>query len=1681
ETEKRLLLYFDNTAPTVMFTSSEGITAGASTNSPVIRGEAYDYLFSRIDRLEASVVSGSAEIIGFQGTNGWSMTLQTTGTGVYAVNVTAYDSAGNSNSWIYHSQDFPVNTKIEDMAEAELTGKLGTLNLLPIRKTSQDIEVDLSLDEPQIVVSNPEEGKTAEENVLGGTSVAVGYIEDDDEVDTDTIELSTDGGSSWITLSGGQLSGSGGFVRWNYDLSSLDNGVHSLQVKAADTGKPVGDIPVTAYSPLIPFTIDKTAPSVTVASPEPGTYTSTGDFTISGDAEDLGGTIEYVRVSVNDGAYNDAVFTPAESVSWSYDIVGAPAGAVDLKVEAVDNSGKTSSNNMQIYVDLTDPSIEFLSPVAGLFINGTTSLQGVSSDNWSLKQVKLQIGGLAWAPGAAEDLPPAEFYSWQRTIVSSDFENTGMAVEVNGSGTPEAGTGIWELTIWAEAVDKADNTSLEEHKIYIDNSLDRPGINIASPSDGTVLAGSVMLSGSAWDDKNEAGEALDHIELRIWKGEDGGGGTTLFNNLFDLNTLLGLTDVYGDDSWYEVSGTSTWQTELNIGGEFYPNGTDHNGTVKIDVRAVDQKDGSPDLAGNLETIEVTFDDTVPFFSNLSHSSGDYERASFDLTGDVDDDDSVERLRISYNGGVDWTTIGTDLGASSSFTHNIDSNSLVGSSGILYLRLEALDTANYKTLAGINLNIDNLDPTGAYTASVTDLSGTALVQGTASDTGIVAGVDRIEVTFTLDGVPVDALNSKGSRTPIVIDSRTEVGDDGSANGDYDGFNESMSISGSTWTWWAEFDSTSLDDGVLEVIYTIYDNAGNTYTETVTGGNIKNHAPSITSIQSGWDSNHDGSIDGGEIRTYSTDSTEANVVYGNLDYVFNTVYDGLNGALTQGIRVRPLPAGSWTDLGAVASSGTLDTASAAVFTNGDDDYEIEFSVIDTKGYDSLLTLGVTVENTDVVDPVMDFYELTATEAADVKLADTGHIEIDGNIFLSGIIPFSGRAEDNQRIESIAISVDGVVESPPFVQWDDTDDRLEYTADDTVLETGSGFIDDGGTLLHRANWIYDWDSSSLPAGLGTTIDFIVTDAEGGTGSIQHTYDVVPYIKSVDTALSNSFSSTLARSAEGRYPILIESAQSTFETITINGWNIDSSTAGATSVRLSIDPDALNPGEVGSLLTHTDTLADDNILEADMDVTGSGYLTVIVDGVPSRNNINSHGAGFEYNLEDSEVHQTLKDDRYFSVWDITRIWRTITNADHAVYPSMAMNGDTPHFTYVNNSEGYGQAFYYDGTDNKRFIDNWDLFTYTAVALNGSGDHAALVDVNVVNGWLGEYNAGNYGGIFTNFWYDVDYAHYYDFIDNGLWLENLVDTSGTTTAVLNRYQYPDIELRGTTASTDVFYSVYDELEERLIFRYFLVGTNPSIGTLPGGRLNNSGSALYTTVAQKESNDTWPEYNGDDRFANADVAQPGATPDGAQYISSTATRFSAVGATSDGSTAVIAYYDTTDSGKLVFSYNTTPDTEGNWSTPITIDTFVDAQYIDLKVDTNDHIHIAYYDSFHGDVKYAYIPAYNSSAAAVVLCTIDSYMIVGSKLTLDVGSTGVPYITYKGLGSSARVAWLTGAAADGAVDDEFTGAWEVQTVPNLINDSDSNRFNIGADTDNLPVVGYTDDGLEYVKLLLELSN
>ena len=147
----------------------------------------------------------------------------------------------------------------------------------------------------------------------------------------------------------------------------------------------------------------------------------------------------------------------------------------------------------------------------------------------------------------------------------------------------------------------------------------------------------------------------------------------------------------------------------------------------------------------------------------------------------------------------------------------------------------------------------------------------------------------------------------------------------------------------------------------------------------------------------------------------------------------------------------------------------------------------------------------------------------------------------------------------------------------------------------------------------------------------------------------------------------------------------------------------------------------------------------------------------------------------------------------------------------------------------------------------------------------------------------------------------------------------------------------------------------------------------------------------------------------------------------------------------------------MFSYNTQPKlttSSSQWGqNTVAIDSDFAGWYVDMIVDGNGGIHIAYYGASAGDLKYAYLEDYKDTNPKIV--TVDSYLSVGSNISIDVleNTVGaekkyIPYISYfmsafTKTSSSVRVAWLNTSdysKLDGAKNDQFTGDWEIMTVP-----------------------------------------
>ncbi len=1706
--EKRLLLYFDNTPPVVVVNQPVQYAFSTFNGDLVIKGDASDTLGVKNVKLSVEDSEGTVLVDedDAEGTNSWSYTFSSADyvgdreTLKFSVKVT--DNAGNSSLKLYHYDDIynlngaPVS--VEDVRKI-LEGQtieginLSSENLEQIALDYLSVQFDQDTDLPTFIISNPDAEAAAEENVLPGNAVALGMAVDDDGINTDSVEVKIDDGE-WTGID--ETSGSGLSVRFEHDLSDLTDGTHTIMFRAKDVYGVLGT------SSAVSFLIDRGAPSITLTYPDQGDYVNSRSFSCTGTAVD-GDSVAGVEVSLDGGITYSAA--SLSGTDWTFPVSIDSDGTVSIKIRALDGTGKTAYYNLQVVVDTQAPQISFIDPAKSSTVNGEVHLKGTTSDNSGITSVELKLGSSdPW-------IDMEGLYNWDYKFDSQSYTNSTHAEE------SPPGSGVWKLTIQARAADSAENVgSAAEYFLYIDNDTDKPTVNIVSPPDGESLGGAVLVTGTAFDD-----DAVFRIEMQADVNGDGD-----FTDQFDLNSDSDYADFLEDEgTWYTLNGTTLWDVQLNNSGELYHVEPGHQGNVTLRVRAVDTKDGSaPDVVGNYQELAIRFDDTIPRVENISHASGDYVSRSVLLTADILDDDEVSSIQISYDGGISYEEIINDpvrvtQNSPDDFDLHVsvDTEAYIPSSGVLYFRIKVIDNTNYQVLHYINFSVDNTYPSGAYTGDSQDIYGSGAssrLQGTATDTGTVNGIQKIELYLMRGGAvlsPAGGADGTATETDfgtttgpypddssyiISINDHNELGDDGGGNGDNDGYDESIVLSGGDYNWWASFDSTLIDDGTLDIHYVVYDNAFNSvhYSES---GFIKNHKPAFLNVVTGTDLNLNGSTtDTGERNTYLPADLPATgfTAVNNVLYIELNAQAGGNTPVSYSLKKD----GADPELITAGNSVLIDTSTG--YSEGTASFTAQ--IIDNVGIVTEEIIEVEIDNTDDEDPVLTMNPLSqsSVKGYGTDVLD-GHLEEENDSLFDGIDPdvsgtviFDGTASDNQRIALIQVQITGYDAgggeglAHTVAQWDDVTDTL-ISLDGAFTITSQSLTETGG---HQIQWEYEWNSADISntAALNVTALFSITDGAARTFSDDIGLDVVPYITSIDTTLSDAFGYDFARSAKGYYSVKHG------ETVTINGFNLNPQASGADSdVRLSIDPDAQDTGaKQGEPLTYSNVAADYISVDVTVNAAGSGYLTVITSGISTTNNINNNGSS--QNTLDSSIHSSLNDDCFLSLWEYTDVSASVSGASHAEYPSMTVNGDTPAFAYVNNSEGYGQARYLLGTTEKEIYNNWDLFTYTAIDFNESGSHGVLYDINVVNGNYGDYNSGNYGGILTSFYYDVP-AHGWNpgaryFWDNCIWLDNLVDTDAPqTTAVLGRYQYPDLYLTGTDAETSVYYSTYDKLENRIIFRTYRVGTDAAIEGTTGGRINDEGTALYTDIPQYNRNGTFPPFNGtnnnNQRFINSGTA--GKNPeaaDGAAVTFFTPTgSFSdhtAVAATSGG-TALLVYYDESGTGSLLYRYNETPENSGTWSSAKELDTACGAEYIDAQVDSAGRVHIAYYDSYDGNVSYIRMDSY-VPPDTVTAVTVDSYLIVGDKLSLALDAGNTPYIAYKGIGNSARTAWLTAGSPLDGVDSagRFNGNWEVQTLPVQMEDSDSNRFGVGVrSSDSMPVTGYTEDGLKYQRLLDNLVN
>lgn len=917
---------------------------------------------------------------------------------------------------------------------------------------------------------------------------------------------------------------------------------------------------------------------------------------------------------------------------------------------------------------------------------------------------------------------------------------------------------------------------------------------------------------------------------------------------------------------------------------------------------------------------------------------------------------------------------------------------------------------------------------------------------------------------------DVVRTSGTSNPYIVVDRAEGMLDSGANGDLDGYDENLKANGD---WVVYIKSSNLPDGIYDIHYVVVDFAGNAryYSDTML---VQNHAPTINSIVLATDIDGDGQASignddkGDEYQKFVTGeftSTGFNVRNSKLKIKVNVT--GGTGTLKYYLRYKTTTGEITTDKNNSGySTGIFDISDFL----GDSSTPVNYVVWVEDSVEQNLSLSsgetsidMIMDNKDEVVPVAQFFELNTIvedsrngnedrgslfkETVNRKDIVQGHIEprknspVDNESVdiadpdVSGKIILRGEALDNQRIKSINLELNGT--SVTIAEWNSSSKILE-------AKNGAIINDSLGLAGHYVEWAYVWDTNSFVK-YDASLKIIVTDSAGKTITTPTNFastintprtdtnkftldstwgynsmyvDVVPYITDVETNISKTAGIEFARSALGNYVIRAG------ESFTINGFNLGGTYA---TVKLGGQTLSITSGNSNSLTVKSTTSSVTSFLE--IESNGKTSINNINEN-PEFDDVGNITGGASYNSQaNDKTNNRLNDDCKIYVWDMG----FFVQETDLTSPIMKMDSNGRYYM----SYGYGvPRMYLDNNGTIRQVDySYNKFHNTMVGFDSSGNiYGLATNTDRVNNSSAKFAfyteaPSDIASSSTIYQSSSEYKHHLEQVYN--YKTGVYD--------INRVKTPKMFITGAGTSANpakVAISYFDANNtiSPVKFRY---GTVADTTTITGGIDGDTASS--TESGAGESNN--PNTTDSSAKGYHIVASNNTNYKGGAY--------SAVGLTSGG-VAVVAWYDAS-SRSLIYSYNKNPNTPvvgGVWQTNAkVIDDSYAGWYVDMTVDVNDGIHIAYYNIGKGDLKYAYLSKYDATPQVV---TVESYLSTGTNITINTrkeGSSIVPYISYYHAASAqtpnaVRVAWRKdfSSLTDGVIDDKFTGSWEVMTVP-----------------------------------------
>ena len=1543
------------------------------------------------------------------------------------------------------------------------------------------IEVDRTLDEPVIQIDKPNPAATFPGDTLGATAAINGRVEDNVSIDPTTLEI------YFMDQNGDDLSGpDAGLSVWNpvSGYSEVNSRVytfnHSLPVFSADadysfqirvSDKNTPTVNQTVFGPVY-FHLDSNAPNIDIQTPLPSSYIADGSGSIDGIVQDTDPMD--VEISLDGGTTWRTVATglpgSGSAEAWSYPLsdwesnVGAFGDFETIDIKArVTAGGSVTSDQYSITIDRNDPAITFITPASGTDVNGVVTLR-VSVNDQSLDTVSYKIG----INGAETGVPDADKYTWSENIITTNFESPTYATEIS--------PGIWELPVTVTATDRAGNQTVRsDYTLVIDNAGDRPDVTIIYPAPDESYGGEVVVSGIATDDDGAVGGVFVQVDLDtpIGGSPDFANPAIALSGGIDFNSDGSPTAVVDEAAEYQIYGYSSWSLPLNTNGELYdtdggvPGDGSHEGDIYVKIWAQDPI--TPTITSIPQILHFRFDNTLPRIDSVTIdgdavSSYDYISGSVDLQIDASDNSEITEIGVSYDNGLSWSYPAITAAPAVSVNETIDTTGISNGNGILYLRVSAEDDnspAN-NTLEVLTLNVDNDAPQGSYPGGDPVLTGdTARLQGTAWDpnpNGPIAGVDHVEVYLVREvagtdyiynplssaydfetafdpDIPTAAYSfSNGTFTypadpfgagVMTIDDINEDGDD-SGTGDLDGFDESFSLSGSTWDWWVEFNSENIPDGPVTIHYVVVDKAGNR-THYSKSARIENNPPVIAQVDLGTDINYNNAVaaavgSGETFRFVDGTGTDGSGIY------YRSFATPVAGITSRNNRLY-LDAGASLAAGNGSSANWLwelyydnnesnpnllgvgtDSVEITDFTGMPDGLGVVFllRVTDEAGLSDEVQLVLGLENTDNERPSVTLSPLNLNHSSIIdardSVADNNGYAVPG--YLPSDIPLWGNAEGRLHSAGVAGGYDGTdadVSGKIIISGSVYDDKalnsLELTIDGydggngagtafTILDwdaaangalgglktasgvTGTAHISSesyGESAGHTVSWSFEFDTAAITGGAGDNIRIsaVARDKSGNPNVPDNDVSDDNYTIDVMPFITTLDMSDAAYVSDQEILRTRYGAWPIRENsyLKIGGFNLGNIVGTVPTV--AGDPDLLAAYSAFSGITvSTDRK---NVTAQALGLENSGWLAMETNAVPLMN----YFGDFDENDSGSESWSSdgqWTDDRYLMVWDVAD---EMAGSDDAVWGAMDVDptdgslwGSWTEYSSARVYLANQGTLYNDGVGGTGIFYVYDPSEYTDVAVSEAGNPYVVQLNNFYGGsnWTTGAGGLTLWGDHADIWNNGWYSDEPYGSREDVLIEEIERFSDDEK--LWQFKNPRVFARGDSTDTDIHVAYYDAHSKALKYAHFW----------------DNGTNIYnfTWVAEDNASTDNPEYlysdwDGggtliDTNILAGDAGAPGDVGDNGSDMG----LFSDITVDLAGR-PVVVYYDT-GNATLRLTQATSADpvnhgsTGGDWVDQEVLSNFsYVGKYPSVRIDPNGRIHITAYKVSTGDLMYYSAP------------------------------------------------------------------------------------------------------------------